>query len=55
MSDVETKFVPTLNDVAEPVMNLETRPFQVDVLPDVLKYFVNLSNQQQRGLTLVVG
>ena len=55
MSDVETKFVPILNDVAEHVMNLETRPFQMDVLPDVLKYFVNLSNQQQNVQTLVVG
>ena len=51
MSDVETKFVPILNNVAEHVINLEILSFQMDVLPDVLKYFVNLSNQIQNVLT----
>ena len=55
MSDVETKFVLILNNVAEHVMNLEILPFQVDVLADVLKYFVNLSNLLQNVPTLVVG
>ena len=55
MSDVETKFVPILNDVAEHGMNLEILLFQTDVLPDVRKYFVNLYNQQQNVQTLVVG
>ena len=51
MSDVETKFVLILNNVAEHVINLEILSFQVDVLPDVLKYFVNLSNQIQNVLS----
>ena len=55
MIDVETKFVPILNNVAEHVMNSDILPYQVDVLPDVLNYFVNLSNQQQNVQTLMVG
>ena len=55
MSDAGTEFVPIPNNVAEHVMNLEILQFQVDVLPDVLKYFVNLSNLQQNVPTLAVG
>ena len=55
MSDAGTEFVPIPNNVAEHVMNLEILQFQVDVLPDVLKYFVNLSNLQQNVPTLAMG
>ena len=51
MIDAGTEFVPIPNNVAEHVINLEILSFQVDVLPDVLKYFVNLSNQIQNVLT----
>ena len=55
VSDAGTEFVPIPNNVAEHVMNLEILQFQVDVLPDVLKYSVNLSNLQQNVPTLAVG
>lgn len=55
MSVVEINSVSTLKNVAEHVMNLENLLFQIDVLSDVLKYFVNLSKQQQNVPTLVVG
>ena len=55
MSDAETEFVPIPNNVAGHVMHLDILQFQVDVLPDVLKYFVNLSNLQQKDPTLSVG
>ena len=55
MSDVETKFVSIHKNVAEHVINLETLPFQMDVLLNVLQYFVSLPEQQQNVPTLMVG
>ena len=55
VSDVETKFVSIHKNVAEHVINLETLPFQMDVLLNVLQYFVNLPEQQQNVPTLMVG